>query len=196
MVAVLREAVPGVLPQGMTRADARRFFDALEGLEGLSDEARLRLAAAVRREIMPEPLPSDGWSFFMVHGGHMLALLDAIRALPAAKRPQEVRHALDLCLCNLRWDTGEVMLSRDDFAKAMGVHPSKVSHALGVLSDLGVIIRERRPGGGARGLGRVRYIFNPHAAWRGTQEARRVAADQFALPLRVVHDSSGRDPAA
>jgi len=55
------------------------------------------------------------------------AIWDAIRALPSDDRPHQVRHAFDLVLLNLRQDTGEVLLTRDQLAEEIGCAPKHVS---------------------------------------------------------------------
>jgi len=69
---------------------------------------------------------------------------DAIRALPSDDRPNQVRHAFDLVLLNLRQDTGEVLLTRDQLAEEINCAPRSVSTIMGTLEKMGVIRRERR----------------------------------------------------
>lgn len=105
---------------------------------------------------------------------------DAIRELPANKRPQEVRHAFDLALQNIRWDTGEVMLRRDQLAELMKCTPDKVSKAMAVLAEWHVIRRETMRVEGMKGRGIVTYFMNPHLAWRGKLTGRADEARQTA----------------
>lgn len=89
----------------------------------------------------------------------------------------------DLVLLNLRPDTGEVMLLRDQLAERVGCDPHSVTKAMGVLKRLGVIETERRKVDGMRGPGVVAYFINPHAAWNGDLSLRREAADRQPPPL-------------
>jgi hypothetical protein len=112
------------------------------------------------------------------------AIWDALRALPAKDRPQEVRHAFDLCVLNLRQDTGEVMLTRDEIAERMKATPYNVSRAMGVMERMGIIIKgERRRVEGLRGRGVVPYFVNPHAAWNGHLELQKIEAQRQTPPL-------------
>jgi hypothetical protein len=111
------------------------------------------------------------------------AVWDAIRALSANQRPHQVRHAFDLVLLNLRQDTGEVMLTRDEFAAEIGCAPKHVSTIMGTLERLGVIRRERRRIEGVQGPGIAVYFINPHVAWNGSLDVRKAAATETTPPL-------------
>lgn len=127
----------------------------------------------------------------------------AIRALPARDRPQDVRHVFDLVLLNLRQDTGEVMLRRDELAAelcpravtdaAKEKAADRVSRAMGVLERLGVIRRERAKVAGIRGRGVAHYFINPHVAWNGDLEVRKEAAKaQPKPPLLAVMEGGAQ----
>jgi len=119
------------------------------------------------------------------------AIWDAIRALPADERPNQVRHAFDLVVLNLRQDTGEVMLTRDQLATEIGCDPDNVSHVMGTLVRMGVIRRERRRVEGMRGPGMAVYFINPHVAWNGSLDARKTEAAAVKLPLlKLMQDGS------
>lgn len=133
----------------------------------------------------------------MLSRAQTAAIWDAIRALPPEDRPNQVRHAFDLVLLNLRQDTGEVMLSRDQLADAIGCLPRHVSTVMGVLARLGVIEAQRRRVEGMRGPGAVAYFVNPHVAWNGSLEARRQAAAESSPPLlRLMQGGASEDPAS
>ena len=121
------------------------------------------------------------------------AVWDAIRALDANERPKQVLHAFDLVILNLRQDTGEVMLSRDQLAKEIGCSPDHVSHVMSTLVRLGVITRERQRIEGMRGPGVVVYFVNPHVAWNGSLDVRKVEAAETAPPmLRLIEGGADR----
>ncbi|MFT9417539.1 helix-turn-helix domain-containing protein [Acetobacter sp.] len=48
-------------------------------------------------------------------------------------------YAFDLVLLNLRQDTGEVLLTRDQLAEEIGCAPRSVSTIMGTLEKMGVI---------------------------------------------------------
>lgn len=114
------------------------------------------------------------------------AIWDAIRKLPAALRPHQVRHAFDLVLLNLRQDTGEVMLTRDQIAEQIGCSPANVSRIMGTLESMDIIRRERRQIEGVRGRGMAVYFINPHVAWNGSLEIRKREADEAKPPLLTL----------
>lgn len=124
--------------------------------------------------------------FSMLSRTQTAAIWDAIRALPADDRPGHVRHAFDLALLNLRQDTGEIMLTRDQLAETIGCAPKHVSTIMGTLESMGVIRRERRTQEGMRGPGRAVYFINPHVAWNGSLERRQREAKHHTPPLLTI----------
>lgn len=133
--------------------------------------------------------------FVMLSQRQIGAIWDAIRELPGASYPGRVRHAFDLVLLNLRPDTGEVMLTREQLAERMGCDSHAVTKAMGVLKRLGVIMTERRKVEGMRGPGVVAYFINPHAAWNGDLSLRREVADRTEAPLLKLMEGGRADPA-
>jgi len=128
-----------------------------------------------------EQLSWEG-GFTMLSRQQTAVIWDAIRALPPTARRHEVRHAFDLVLLNLRQDTGEVMLTRDEFAEKMAVSPQNVSRVMTTLVNMGVITRQRVTIDGMSGPGRVVFFINPHVAWNGRLEIRKREADASAKP--------------
>jgi hypothetical protein len=123
----------------------------------------------------------------MISRQQTAAVWDAIRALPADDRPGRVRHAFDLVLLNLRQDTGEVMLTRDEMAAATGCAPKHVSTIMGTLERMGVIRRERRRVQGMQGSGMAVYFLNSHIGWNGDLGLRKQQVAQEKQPgLRLV----------
>ena len=114
------------------------------------------------------------------------AIWDAIRALSPDDRPNQVRHAFDLVLLNLRQDTGEVMLTRDQLAERIGCARENVSRIMGTLERMDVIRRERRRIEGVQGRGVAVYFINPHVAWNGSLDARKAEAAEAKPPLLTL----------
>ena len=169
-----------------------------EQLRQLPDELLGQLPGGVRLAISQathglhkhaRPDTEEGlWpgGFTMLSRAQTKAIWDAIRALPADDRPGHVRHAFDLVILNLRQDTGEVMLTRDQLAKEIGCDPNHVSNVMGTLERMGVISRERRRIEGMRGPGVAVYFINPHVAWNGSLDARKEEAAEVKPPLLTV----------
>lgn len=120
------------------------------------------------------------------------AVWDAIRYLPSNDRPNQVRHAFDLVLLNLRQDTGEVLLTRDQLAEEIDCAPRSVSTIMGTLERMGVIRRERRKIEGVRGPGMAVYFINPHVAWNGSLNIRKEISKNTQKPFLSVVDGGIR----
>ena len=143
-----------------------------------------RTTYALQRHAKPSSevgLWPGGYS--MLSRDQTAAVWDAIRALSADNRPGQVRHAFDLVLLNLRQDTGEVMLTRDELAQRIGCAPKHVSTIMGTLERMDVIRRERRRVEGMQGPGMAVYFINPQVAWNGSLDIRKAEAAKSPTPL-------------
>lgn len=149
--------------------------------------ARSQLLNALQRVTQPDADQSI-WEggFAMLGRLQTAAVWDAIRKLPANARPNQVRHAFDLVVLNLRQDTGEVMLTRDQLAEQMGTASRNVSTIMGTLEAMGVVRRERRRIDGVQGPGMAVYFINPHVGWNGSLEVRKEEAAATPAPLLRV----------
>jgi biotin operon repressor len=135
--------------------------------------------------------------FSMLSRTQTAAVWNAIRKLEADKRPNHVRHAFDLALLNLRQDTGEIMLTRDQLAEEIGCSPANVSRIMGTLEEMGVIVRKRRKIAGVQGRGMAVYFVNPHVAWNGdlkTREREAAKHEPPQLQLRLVEPGRNNQP--
>lgn len=93
------------------------------------------------------------WSFVMLSPEQWGEVVERLAMLPH-------RRVLALrlwarCFRHLRMDTGEIMLSRSEFAQELGVSPRHVSEVMSELVKLGAVsvLREGRG---------VRYFMNPN----------------------------------
>ena len=148
------------------------------------------MLVAIARHTFPET--RERWTFHMLQPKQVLTVWDAIRALPGKDRPHQVRHLFDLVLAHLEWDTGLVILTREELAQAIGTTPGHVSRMMGTLERIGVICRERVRLDGMRGRGIARYRVNPHVAWHGGLETRQEQAskpNRIPLPLTLIDGS-------
>jgi len=163
--------------------------DLLGQLPGNAQQAISRAVGALQRHARPdteEGLWPGGYT--MLSRTQTAAIWDAIRALPPDDRPNQVRHAFDLVLLNLRQDTGEVLLTRDQLAERIGCAPRSVSTIMGTLERMGVIRRERRRIEGVQGRGIAVYFINPHVAWNGSLDVRKAEAAEVKPPLLILMD--------
>jgi len=167
--------------------------------------ARAEVLNALQRLTSPDTEGSV-WTggFVMLSRMQVAAVWDAIRALPPSGRPNQVRHAFDLVLTNLRQDTGEVMLTRREFAERIGTSADNVSTVMGTLVRIGVLRREFRRAEAGH-AGGVVWFVNPHVAWNGSLGLRQaeaeacrpplVAAEAVPGPLLVLMEGGGGKPA-
>lgn len=160
-----------------------------ELLKHLSGEARIAISRATHAlQKAARPDTTEGlWpgGFTMLSRMQTAAIWDAIRALPSDDRPNQVRHAFDLVLLNLRQDTGEVLLTRDQLAEEIDCAPRSISTIMGTLEKMGVIRRERRKIEGVRGPGMAVYFINPHVAWNGSLDVRKAQAAKTRPPMQL-----------
>ena len=160
-----------------------------ELLKHLPGEARIAISRATHalqkaaRQDTAEGLWPGGFS--MLSRTQTAAIWDAIRELPSDARPNQVRHAFDLIILNLRQDTGEVLLTRDQLAERIGCAPANVSRIMGTLEKMGVIRRERRKIEGMQGRGIAVYFINPHVAWNGSLDVRKALAAETRPPMQL-----------
>lgn len=122
---------------------------------------------------------SNRWTFVMLSPDQNAAVVNFIST--EAARPFLSTRLWAMCFQYLRMDTGEVLLSREEFAKLLKVPGREVSRAVSELVSFGAISR-RREGQ------RVRYFMNPRVATHLCGSARDAA--QAAAPILTVIDGT------
>src|SRR3954464_10491280 len=88
---------------------------------GLPERARTEIIAAIDRETASEA----GWTFVMLSPSQNRAVLDWL--LEHSSRPRHAVRLWALLFEHLRRDTGEIALTRDELAGAIGVGPHPTS---------------------------------------------------------------------
>lgn len=122
---------------------------------------------------------SHRWTFVMLSPDQNAAVVEFIHA--HAARPRVSSRLWAMCFQHLRMDTGEIMLSRDEFAVLLQVPGREVSRCMTELVSFGAISR-RREGQ------RVRYFMNPRVATHLSGAGRDAA--QAAAPILKLIDGS------
>ncbi|MES1026641.1 hypothetical protein ABN584_27485 [Gloeocapsa sp. BRSZ] len=130
---------------------------------------------------------ADGWVFTMIGRKQVMALTRAIAKLPPSLRPHQTLETFIYVLANMRQDTGEVTLTRDQLGEALEIRSENISHIMRTLEKLGIIRREYHKISGMRGRGMVVYFVNPDVAWNGSLATRKIETErtqqQFNLHL-------------
>lgn len=122
---------------------------------------------------------SERWTFVMLSPSQNAAVVEFIWRDARSKRLSSRLWAM--CFQHLRMDTGEILLTRDEFAKLLKVPGREVSRAITELVEFGAISRRRD--------GRhVRYFMNPNVATSLSGKARDDA--QRAAPILKVIDGT------
>src|SRR4051795_7547113 len=98
------------------------------------------------------------------------AVLDWL--LEHSSRPRHAVRLWALLFVHLRRDTGEIALTRDELAAAIGVTPENLSRLMHELAGIGAIIVHREKVAGMRGPGRAVYLMNPNVGTHLTGAAR------------------------
>ena len=152
-----------------------------QGVLDLGDQ-RPQLARELLAVIDRHTVSEDEWRFVMLGPAQNLVVVEWIDA--NAKRPRLSGLLWARMLANFHPLTGEVQLSRDALAKAVGCPPQHVSAALSELLRMGALIRRQE--------GReVTWFINPLVATclpgAARDEAQRAApALSGAPPLKLV----------
>ena len=177
--------MPARIVRLRTKTDRLRAQDAAELRQlileypGLPDRARGEVVAALDRQTASEAR----WTFVMLSPDQNAAVA---RWLHRHSRYPKLAPLLWAELfTELRHDTGEIMLTRDELAMRVDASPGDVSRVMGELAGIGAIIVHRERVAGVRGPGRAVYLMNPQVGTHLAGAARDRA--QAKVPaLRLV----------
>jgi CRP-like cAMP-binding protein len=126
---------------------------------------------------------ANQWAFVMLSPDQNRAVVKWLTA--HSQRPMVAVQVWAELFSHLRRDTGEVMLTRDELADAIGVHPNHISEIMGELEGIGAISRKRTKVAGMRGRGTVAYFMSARVGTH-LSGAARDKAQADAPQLRLV----------
>lgn len=150
------------------------------------DPRLVKLVGEVKGYIDRRTASRNRWTFVMLSPSQNRAVVRWLRA--NSSRPMVALELWATCFEHIRTDTGEILLSREELAREVGISASHVSEIMGELFECRAIsrLREREPG--RKGPGRVRYFMNPSVATHLDGKARDDA--QRAAPILKLIDGS------
>lgn len=126
--------------------------------------------------------PGERWLFMKLSQEQFRHVTKAIRDCRNVATTFAVWNA---ALTYMRWDTGEVVASRNQIAEDAGVALQSVSTAISDLVRIGAVLRRRH--------GRkVTYVVNPRVGWSGSEGTRQTAAREAPM-LRLVSSREEQD---
>ena len=168
-----------------TRAD-RLLAEQAEALRqmvldypAVPERARREIVATIDRQAAAE----NGWTFVMLSPSQNKTVQRWLAE--NSERPQKAMLLWAELFDHLRRDTGEISLTRDELAEAVGIDAGSVSRIMRELASIGAIITRRERVAGMRGPGRAVYFMNPNVATNLTGAVRDKAQTE-APKLRLV----------
>jgi CRP-like cAMP-binding protein len=145
----------------------------------LPELARRQIVNAIDRQTAA----ANGWTFVMLSPSQNKAV--ARWLAENSERPQKAMLLWAELFDHLCRDTGEISLTRDELAEAVGIAPTSVSEVMRELESIGAIVTRRERVAGMRGPGRAVYFMNPNVATNLAGVAREQAQAE-APRLRLV----------
>ena len=163
----------------LTEADGLQLRRLVLDYEGLPERLRGELVAEIDRRTASR----NGWTFVMLSPAENAAVVDWIAQ--HSRYPQVAMRLWARLFDNLRTDTGEIVLTRDELAELVDEFPDNVSRIMSELESIGAISRRRERVPGMRGPGQVRYFMNPRVGTHLTGKTRDQAQSK-APPLLTI----------
>ena len=163
----------------LTEADGQQLRQLVLDYDGLSERLRGELIAEIDRRTACK----NGWTFVMLSPAENAAVVDWLAQ--NSKRPFVALRLWAKLFDNLRTDTGEIILTRDELAERVGCKVADVSEIMSELESITAISRRRERVAGMRGPGLVRYFMNPRIGTHLTGKAR-TDAQATAGPLLTI----------
>jgi DNA-binding transcriptional ArsR family regulator len=160
-------------------------FEDMELLSPQVKYASQQLVRALSRDSRDQDASLWPGGYDMFSRRQMEYVRKELRKLGRHDRRQDVYDAFLLLIGNIERDTGEITLSRKEFADELGILPRNLSSVMGTLERIGVVRRERE--------GRmVTYYVNANVAWNGDLDLRKVEAAK--APVASEKSADGEAP--
>jgi CRP-like cAMP-binding protein len=143
------------------------------------ERARREIVSVIDRQAAAE----NGWTFVMLSPTQNKAVQRWLAE--NSERPQKAMLLWAELFDHLDRDTGEISLTRDELAEAVGIDADSVSRIMRELASVSAVTIHREPIAGVRSPGRAVYFMNPNVATNLTGKARDRAQAE-APRLRIV----------
>jgi CRP-like cAMP-binding protein len=178
MAAEVRRLVPRA--EVLDRERAAEARQLVLQLEPSAPQLVGQMLALIDRRTVAE----KGWSFVMLSPAQNRLVVRWINE--HARRPRISAAIWAECFCHMRMDTGEVCMTRQQMAEAVGAPARDVSEAMNELaSKVGALIRHQE--------GRdVRWFMNPRVGTHLSGAAREKAQKDAPSLLSLVEGGPGR----
>ena len=160
--------------------ELRQLLLDLGETKNLPAEAVTKIVAAVDAQTASE----GGWTFMLMGPKENAAVVAWLRQ--NSKRPMAAMEVWAVLFTALRFDTGEIALTRAEIAERVGIHPRHVSNIMTELEGIGAVSRVRQGRG-------VRYFLNPFVGTHLTGKERdKAQSEARQLSLGLVGGSEHR----
>ena len=126
---------------------------------------------------------TDRWVFMRVS---QEAFRHVIKAIHATRNVATTLSVWNAALTYMRWDTGEIVSSREQLADDACTNSVEVSRAMSTLIKIGAVVRRRRGQ-------RVVYFVNGSIAWHGSEGSRQAAVKEAPVLRLVVNRDEERE---
>jgi CRP-like cAMP-binding protein len=164
-----------------TRADRLRSEQAVQLRDLVTDIPDLPMRAVNEMIGVIDRLTAadHGWIFVMVD---VVRHRNVVRWLMRnSSRPLQAVELWAQCFVDANHQTGEILLSRQEMARELGIPPTSVSHIMSELVKVGALSRLRRDDH----PNAYRYFMNPRIATSLTGKARDDAQQAAREPAAV-----------
>lgn len=162
-------------------AQAATLRQAVLDFPGLPTHMVNQVVAAIDRQ----NTSTSGWNFMLLGPNENALVVNWL--LDNSRQPFNAVRLWVECFRHIRWDSGEIALTRDELAEQVGVGSGEISRIMSELETCGAVIRRRERVHGMKGPGIVHYYLNPTVATRLRGSARDAA--QAAAPALKLVDS-------